>query len=274
MKVKIPEQLKKEEFRFIKIRPKSKLPLEKGWQKDNNYSFKDLSLLSYIQKNDIYGVLTGFGNLVVIDCDLRLLETIVEKNLPETFKVRTPSGGSHFYYISDLPKTKILKHPSLEDSQGAPLHLGEIRSGRSQVVGPCSFNSIKRKYYIVENSKGVEELPREELDKVLGKFMLHKKEREGPVMINPKIEEIKDAFPLKEVMRGYGYDMSKNPTKCQWHSSKGEASFAYSDKVWRCFHCLKGGSVIQLVMEHEHLTTYEAIELLELRLEKRRVMGK
>lgn len=260
----IPEQLQDREFRFIKIREDSKLPLEKGWQKDSNYEYDKISV------GNMYGVATGFGNLIVIDCDLFITESLVEQNLPKTFKVRTPSGGCHFYYKSPLSRTRLLKHTILEDSKGAPVHMGEIRAKGSQVIGPNSVNVKKGKIYKVENPIGIVELSIEEIDRVFGKYTIkppEKKEWDGKT--NSDAKKIMEAFPLEEVMAEYGYDLSKNPTSCLWHDSKGGASFSYNNGIWNCFHCLKKGNVIHLVAEHEGLKRGEAITLLLDRLEER-----
>ena len=53
--IQIPEQLKNKGFRFLKLKPRDKTPLEKEWQKNSNYNlmhcnstyptpFKDINL--------------------------------------------------------------------------------------------------------------------------------------------------------------------------------------------------------------------------------------
>jgi len=267
----IPKQLSKEGFRFIKLRTGSKLPMEKGWQKDKNYAFDDTEFLKFIKKNKIYGVVTGFDNLIVIDCDMKMTESIIEKYLPKTFKIKTPSSGTHFYYFSDLPSTRLLKHPTLEDSKGEPIHLGEIRSKGSQVVGPNSYNIKKRKFYKVEKDIDIAELPKETIEEVFAKYLTHqveKKEWDG--YERPMQKAVIKYFPLDKVMGEYGFDLTKNPTDCPWHYSKGGACLYYKNDTYHCFHCLRSGNVIHLVAEFNKITYREALKMLYLKLLKER----
>lgn len=267
--IDIPSQLKKRGNKFIKLRTGSKLPMEKGWNAENNYEFDDPKIQSFMKENSIYGVCTGINGLIVIDCDIKLTETIVERELPKTFKVKTP-GGSHFYYKSEPDKTKLLKHNILKDSTGAPVHMGEIRGVGSQVVGPWSFSFKKQKYYIVENDIEIVEVSKEKIEEVFKKFLVKPKEKkEWHGIEHPALVKIKEYFPLQEIMADYGYNMNKNPTKCLWHKSKGNGSFGYNNTVYNCFHCLKKGNVVHLVAEHEGLNYEEAKKMLFDKIEER-----
>ena len=91
--ITIPKQLQKDCYRFILLRPRDKIPIEKGWQTTNNYRYDDPKLLSHIERGGNYGVCTGYGNLLVIDCDNPVIEKMVEDNFPQTFKVH-----KHYYF--------------------------------------------------------------------------------------------------------------------------------------------------------------------------------
>lgn len=222
--------------RFIKVRPDTKAPLETGWNKFNNYSFNDNRLLKWIEDNKIYGVATGFNDVIVIDSDINLTERIVEKFLPKTFKVRTPSGGSHHYFkIKGFGKTKLLKHHFLKDSKGAPIHIGEIRGNSSQVVGPGSFNSKKRKFYKVENDIPIMEITKEKVEEVFKRFILNTPTKSKSGRISLIREAISKHIKVPELMAKYGFDISKNPTACLWHDCKGNGNFTYDDEQWYCF---------------------------------------
>ena len=64
--MKIIEQLRNPNFRFIKLRPNTKIPFEKGWQKDANYTCEEIS---YYKDN--IGIVAGFGNLRILDLDVK-----------------------------------------------------------------------------------------------------------------------------------------------------------------------------------------------------------
>ena len=120
------------DFRFIKIEPGGKKPLESDWQNYNNYQYYSLELNQYILNGYNYGVACGYGNLAVIDADNPVIAFIVENRLPKTFTVQTGSGGRHYYFIvPDLNKKIIL----MDDKDN---HYGEIQWRGAQVVGPNS----------------------------------------------------------------------------------------------------------------------------------------
>ena len=98
METKIPQQLQNTDFRFIKIQHGEKAPFEKKWQNEKNYTWNNPEFQQHINNGGNYGIVCGYGNLVVIDADkTKVIETI-ENNLPETFIVETGRGGKHFYY--------------------------------------------------------------------------------------------------------------------------------------------------------------------------------
>ena len=77
----IPIQLK--HFKFCRIKDKSKAPFELDWV-NKLYSYEEISKF----KNENYGVLCGYNNLAVIDCDKEALSVAVENMLPETLSIQ------------------------------------------------------------------------------------------------------------------------------------------------------------------------------------------
>ena len=88
----IPKQLK--DLKFCRIKRGSKKPFEKDWTK-KPYTYNEI--LKYNKEN--YGVLCGYESLAVIDCDVDALSLAIEQLLPETFKVKTGGGGTHYHYF-------------------------------------------------------------------------------------------------------------------------------------------------------------------------------
>ena len=65
----IPVQLQKEEFRFVKIERNTKKPIGYDWT-TKNYKFNDQNLLDWLKiEGNSYGVVCGFGGLIVLDFD-------------------------------------------------------------------------------------------------------------------------------------------------------------------------------------------------------------
>lgn len=142
----IADRLKDYPFKFIKIIEFDKIPIDKGWQKEANYSYDDPKLLEHLKRGGNYGVCCGIGSLLVFDIDqVEFLKDLgVLKKLPETFTVRTRSGGLHLYYIcKDFEKKMILY-----DSGNR--HLGELQWLGAQVVGPSSRFRLEDENKILE----------------------------------------------------------------------------------------------------------------------------
>ncbi|MDO8508198.1 MAG: bifunctional DNA primase/polymerase [Nanoarchaeota archaeon] len=124
MNEKIPKQLQKEEFGFCMVELKKKKPYENQWQ-NKPYKFGEERLLIHLQNGGNYGVISGYGNLRILDIDDLNLVPIFDELFKDTFSVETPSGGRHYYFICDYEKNHVLRN-------GA----GELRSNKMQCVGP------------------------------------------------------------------------------------------------------------------------------------------
>lgn len=121
----LPEQLRNDEFGFVKLKPNTKVPFEKDWPtKPYNHG----EIQNWLAAGNNYGVLGSIGGLIIIDADTEELYNRVFEVLPKTFTVKT-SKGFHFYYIAhDVVRKYVLAK--------AGKHFGEIISTGSQAVGP------------------------------------------------------------------------------------------------------------------------------------------
>jgi hypothetical protein len=154
----IPEKLQNTNFRFCLIEHKSKKPLGDEWQK-NGYEFNNSALINWIDMGNNYGVISGFGNLRVIDIDKK---EIAEKILSQldTFTVKTGSGnGLHFYIICDYNTNHVFSDK-----------IGEFRAQSYQVVGPNSTHPTGNKYEIINNTD-IRHLTVEELLKIITPYI-------------------------------------------------------------------------------------------------------
>ena len=110
--MEIPKQLQREEFRFIPL--EGKIPKVKNWT-EFNFTWDHPYIQNHIENGGNYGVVCGYGGLVVIDVDFpkdpKLIpnfERVVQEignRFPPTFTVKTGGGGYHFYF-----KTLIFTH--------------------------------------------------------------------------------------------------------------------------------------------------------------------
>ncbi len=277
--IEIPKQLQKKDFRFIKVANKDKRPIEKDWTNTNNYSFEDFEIIEHLKSGGNYGVVSTFGNLIIVDCDDILLEEDISK-LPQTFTVRTGGGGLHAYYLSDLSEKIILKDPlRIEiDKKGNKdfKHLGEIQSNKAMVVGPRSVHETGNKYEII-NDIEIAKINKEEIIDIFGKYGETKIKKSKTLFDDSNIElfqdpivkNIKNKIKIKELMKEEGYDLKKNPTECLLgHDSQGKKNFSYNEDegLWHCFNCGKGGDIFDFIMEHKKIEFVEAKELLNKKL--------
>ncbi len=144
----IPEQLWDDNFRFLKIRPRGKEPTgdSVGWQK-NNYQYLDLEFQQHIANGGNYGIIGGFGNLILIDSDSEEITKIAD-SMPETFTVKTGSPEAykkHYFYIADRPIKPIrLTANKLGD-------LGDVRSVGQYVVGAGSIHPSGNEYRVLKD---------------------------------------------------------------------------------------------------------------------------
>lgn len=245
----IPQQFKKEGFRFIKVKP-NKAPSELDWQKSNNYLYSEFEKFN----QEIYGILCGCNNLLVVDFDTEEIQNDITPKLPETFTVKSAGKGlSHLYFIADEPQSfKVLDL--------AKNTLADIQGKGKQIIGPNSKLEDGRTYRIIKDIP-LANIKLADLKKALEKWMNVEekaiKESNG-TETDPLCAKIKDNVKVPDLLVQYGINAYKNPTECPFHSSKGGRCFSYNNEVWHCFHCEKKGNVFHLVMEKEGLDFTQA----------------
>lgn len=258
--IDMPKQLMNPEFRFI--RTNGKIPIDTNWQDTNNYSYDSPILSNHINSKKSYGIATGYGNLVVVDLDNALVnQTIIQGKLfPETFTIKTAGKGlNHFYFYVDDPQSfKIMDENKIT--------IADIQGKGKQVIGPGTI--INGKSYEVVNDVPIVTTNIQFLRDMLSKFgpITQKEKKENWQQIMPQreqdntVDEIKRRQSISGLLLENGIDISVNPTRCPLHTSmKGKClSFDDNKGLWKCFHCDKGGDVInlyQLIDNSDFLTT-------------------
>ena len=163
---RIPHQLQKEEFGFVKLKPRTKIPFEQDWQ---NKPYSSIEIQAWIDEGGNYGVLGGHGGLVILDADTEEISILVKNRLPSTFTVKS-NRGYHFYYFSDLEKKIVLKK--------GDVHYGEIISKGSQVVAPGSVHPDSGNLYDVVSDVDIAKVTKESLFEAFSGYLnLPKTER-------------------------------------------------------------------------------------------------
>lgn len=256
----IPDKLQQPFFRFIKVR-ENKAPLEERWTDKNNYMYNETEIIAFIEKEKRYGIVTGFGGLLVIDFDTETIQKEVMQKLPETFTVKTAGRGLyHLYFIVDAPESfKVLdiNKNTLADIQG---------TGK-QVIGPGTELPNGKRYEIVKDIPLVKMKMTEIKFAFSGWLNIEKdiKKKEGTETDND-CKKIKEQVKVIDLLKEYGVDTTKNPTSCPLHTSKGGKCFSFTEEVWHCFHCEQKGNIFHLVMAHDNCSFVEAKQLLANRV--------
>lgn len=252
----LPNQFQKEDFRFVLLNARDKRPFQQDWQNTHNYKFDDPTLSEWFSKGNNYGVIGGFGNLLIIDFDDKDFENKITPQLPPTFTIMTGSGGKHQYYITDDPISfKILDQTKKT--------LADIQGKGKQVVGPGSIHPNGNQYTII-NNRDISFLSLKHLKIILNDY-LHSKDKYFPKYIDDTVNEIKHRVPLFSLMNNYGYDITSSLTMCRLgHSSKSGKCFSWNDQngLWYCFHCAEGGDIFTLMMLHDKCDFITAKERL------------
>src|SRR6266496_1993681 len=146
MQIGIPRQLERPEFRFLLVQERAKRPVESQWTTINNYCFDGRKLRDWLSKGRNYGVCCGYGHLVVVDSDDRLIAERSQEKLGATFRVRSGSGrGFHDYFtVEGMRKKEIFERDGK--------HLGEAQFVGQMVVGAGCLHPSGGLYEIVNDA--------------------------------------------------------------------------------------------------------------------------
>jgi len=237
----IPYQLQKLYIGFVKLRPKSKIPFEQTWQ-DTPYSFSDIQ--AWVDHGGNYGIQGGYGRLIIIDADRQEITDIVTSKFPQTFIVKTPRQGFHYYFFCDgIGKKIVLKKDTAVKKDD---HFGEIIAKGSQVVGPGSIHPDTGTEYEVIKDLEIAEVSRELIFSELIEFIQHELPQKDA---ETEIENISvvDVLNKKGVQlyRVGGQLVCGHPV----HGSTNNNNFVVHPEknVWHCFRCQTGGGALSLI---------------------------
>lgn len=244
------------DLRYDVILCGQKKPEGLRWSTEANYLYGHPVLAGYLAEGHNYGILTGIGGLVVLDVDdIARLESLgILDKVPETFTVKTGRGGLHFYYIcKDLKQKIILEDPVLKDSEGHPLHLGELQALGQQVVGPGSRHPNGNFYEVIKDLP-IASIAKTGLLQVLAPLKQIRKSDADPVIWRRKTSgtSLGDRIPIDQVAwpadvkeRAGAEVRGSHPL----HGSKSGKNFAIntSKNCWHCFRHKSGGGPLEWI---------------------------
>lgn len=241
---KLPKQLQKDGFRFLKLRSGEKGAFEKNWQRGDgaNYPYDGIVFSEWLKDGNGYGVIAGYGGLIVIETDNKVTEDLVKEYLPRTFSVRSPGhNGLHFYFICpDLKENiKLL----LKD-----VDYGQVQAKEKYVVGPGSIHPNGGRY-VVEVDEPIAMVTSAQVKFALRDFLINPQERKQEDKFSKEsnvpeipLDKILDTSQFKS--RGTEY-YGSHPV----HGSDTGINFHFnpSKGVWHCFRCDSGGGPLSLI---------------------------
>jgi len=238
----IPRQLRKDEFRFILLRPKEKIPIEENWQETNNYKYNEEKLLAHLKNGGNYGVLCGKGYLTVLDGDKEELWKRAMEILPKTFTVKTGRGGRHFYFIcTELEKSIRLTNESLGD-------IGDVQFTKKQVVGPNSTHPQGPKYEVFIDEP-IATITKEQLMVCIHPWLKTEDQPKEHKTKYDKDLQITDVANLSRMQKQGDEYYGEHPT----HGSDTGMNFRINPNknVWHCFRHGTGGGPFSLLAVQE-----------------------
>ncbi len=269
-RIAIPCQLSKHNgLKYVLLKNRNKIPIERDWQGRNNYSANSQKLQGHLAGGKNYGIACGYAGLIVFDSDNedRLRELSVLEKLPKTFTVRTGGGGTHrYYFCPDLKQKIILFDPDQKDSKhhNKPLHLGEIQCKGQQVVGPGSIHPNGNGYEVIDDSEiatiskkllleaiaGLKTSEKGQKAKVQKAQKTQKPEKSNEHRMPSFCDEIKIqdiAWPGGDVQKREGRNGMEYFGSHPMHGSTTGKNFHINvDKnTWYCHRCGSGGGPLE-----------------------------
>lgn len=251
----IPEQLQEEGFRFIRIAPRDKRPVDKGWQSGNSYAYDTHTLKSWLDNGGNIGFVTGTKNVCVLDFDCVKFYNKVQNNLPKTFTILSGSCKPHLYYV--IKDAKNFSIPGKLDFQA---------QGR-QVIIPPSKHPNGNPYQVLRDVP-IFYWNYEDMKSIIDDFL--SKEDKIPLTnvyigseTKDKIaKDIKERITIEHVLELFGVPLVGYRAPCPLCKSNNNRCFSVDStrQLFHCFKCNATGDVIELYMRLCDVTFPQAKE--------------
>ena len=256
----LPEKLKQNGIRFVLLRKAEKKPFQLEWQ-NKVIEFDNEELIAHLNNGGNYGVVCGGQKLlVVIDFDDMNLQKIIVPKLPKTFTIKTGNDKLHKYFFSDKCESFKIFDNQLNT-------LADIQGDGKQVVGAGSVHPNGKVYEVFDDSE-IAFMPYAEIRALLMPYdKKPKKESKPQEKLNLNVQDdfiakIKSSLSMEEVLNSFGLDISKNPTHCPFHDSKGGKCLGFNYETAHCFHCDGSWNIFSFVKDMKKYDFKEALEYL------------
>jgi hypothetical protein len=256
------------ELSVIPLVPKEKRPILKDWQKSATRDRTQIEKWATLYPAANCGAYCSYETTWILDIDDTnwFWEQWPFKQLPQTFTVRTGSGGLQFHFKhSDGSRTlhnKSLKNPAYvegKDQPGVKAAFLDVLIQDRQGVLPGSTHPNGRTYEVLQDLP-LAEISKEHLEWLNGlwegKKTVVSKTRINPLNEEVKVEELLNSHGLKfvthkegdKVYFNYHSLMGKCLVRGESHAQKGErpnerqSSFVHDIKTNEIYHfCFSAG---------------------------------
>lgn len=258
----IPSRLKIVGIRFVLVEKGGKRPFQQGWQ-NKNISYDDPELVTHIQNGGNYGVMGGGeSNLLIVDFDNEKVQEEILRKLPPTFTVRTGSGMMHKYFFSD----KVDSFKIFDEEMNT---LVDVQGEGKQCIAPGSIHPNGNPYSVLEDND-IAFIPYDELRAIIIPYdRKPRREKKLVVFDKPKeysqdsfLDDLKMKIKMPELLSMAGVDISRNPTNCPFHDSKGGKCLGFNDETAHCFHCEGAWNIFSFAMEYTKSDFKKSLEFL------------
>jgi len=243
--IQIPKQLQDENFRFVLLIKNEKRAFEEKWQTIKNYRYYDEELLSHLKNGGNYGVVAGFGYLIIIEADDECIKKILLEIPFPTFSVKSPGhNGIHSYYFCK-DEVENIKFFGINGQD-----LGQIQAHEKYVVGAGSTHPNGKKYEVL-NDLPIAEITKPTIEYFFSDYFTEQKPAQNE---QKKIFENRYEIPIEKVLE----KMDLSRFRKSGHNYYGAHPIHGSDtgnnfhintekNVWHCFRHNTGGGTLLLV---------------------------
>lgn len=227
---------------YIKLLPRSKKPMEKWRDPQNQYTLEELA-----DWDGNIGWLCGTENIVVLDIDRPDIVNELCIKFFDTRAVKTGSGGYHLWYrVPNAKKVVIFDKTNT--------HLGELQALGTYVVCPPSIHPNGTSYKVLNPDQEILDITQEELLSPFRGVC-----RLSDESIQPKVNWVPtgnqddpfDKVLVEDVWGAKVNDTRGNQLFCT-HPMHGSGTghnlvINPSKNVWKCWRCNSGGGAAMAV---------------------------
>ena len=238
-------------LKFCKVQSGTKIAFEESWQ-DRPYTAAEIE--EHVNGGGNYGILSGYGGVVTIDCDHSEYTYAVENFLPMTFSVQSsdPNKRHFLYYVPDFPKhLKKILFVNREGAYGQEEPGGDMRSWGAYTVGPGSLHPNGAIYKVFDDVP-IATVSFDEIYSVLGEYF---KTSIVPDLDSNHLSNTSSIQNIQTVLAKRGIQLKKNGSGTEIfgvhpiHGSENGKNFWVNieKNVWCCHRCGSGGDALMLI---------------------------